>query len=137
MAATWYRLHQPDLGHGKNRPTMRNTSGSALSLSYPAAAPFALVLGYVAVVALFRRSGLFDLTYHVIVLVLIGVSFAGGTPFREIATAMLATMLVASIFAYLFGVGARDRSRADARRFRRRGAGLRGRAFPLNQGDAR
>jgi hypothetical protein len=104
---------------------MRNTSNNAISLSFPAAAPFALILGYVAVVALFRRSGLFDLTYHVIVLVLMGVSLAGASPFREIATAMLATILVASVFAHLFGVGARDSRRRDARRFLNRTATLR------------
>lgn len=116
---------------------MRNTSSTAITASYPAAAPFALVFGYVAVVALFRRSGLFDLTYHVIVLLLIGVSFAGGTPFREIATAMLATMLVASVFAYLFGVGQRDRRSIDARRFVRRAAGLRRATIATKPGDAR
>ncbi|MCC7046758.1 MAG: hypothetical protein IT562_08615 [Alphaproteobacteria bacterium] len=98
---------------------MRNSSGTALSLTYPAASPFALVFGYVAVVALFRRSGLFDLTYHVIVLVLIGISFGGGSPFREIATAMVTTILAASAFAYLFGVGTRARQPAEARRLRR------------------
>jgi hypothetical protein len=116
---------------------MRNSSSSAISLSYPAAAPFALVFGYVAIVALFRRSGLFDLTYHIIVLVLIGVSFAGGTPFREIATAMMATMLVASVFAYLFGVGTRDPRGQGARKFHDRTATLRRASGPPTPSDAR
>ena len=116
---------------------MRNSSNSAISLSYPAAAPFALVFGYVAIVALFRRSGLFDLPYHIIVLVLIGVSLAGGTPFREIATAMLATMLIASAFAYLFGVGTREPRGQGARKFHNRTATLRRASGPLTPSDAR
>ena len=96
-----------------------NKTSSSLSASLapwlPAGASLFLLVGYVAIVALFRRSGLFDFTYHAIVLVLMGFAIAGHTPFREIATAMLATMLVASVLSYLFGEGARDR-RAQARR---------------------
>jgi hypothetical protein len=116
---------------------MRNGSSSAVSLTYPAAAPFALLFGYVAIVALFRRSGLFDLTYHVIVLVLIGFSIGGGSPFREVATAMLATLLAASIFAYLFGVGTRDPRGQGARKFHRRTATLGRASGPPTPSDAR
>lgn len=115
---------------GSFQDTMRNGSSTALSIAYPAASPFAMVFGYVAVVALFRRSGLFDLTYHVIMLVLIGVSFGAGSPFREIATSMVVTMLVASVFAYLFGVGTRDRRLPQARRFRRHMTALKHAAGP-------
>ena len=90
---------------------------SSFSASFPAGAPFALIFGYVAIVAMFRRSGLFDLSYHAIVLVLIGFSLGAGAPFREIATAMLATMLAASVFAYLFGAGARDERANVGRKF--------------------
>ncbi len=92
-----------------------NSLSNGLASWLPAGTSLFLFVGYVAIVALFRRSGLFDFTYHAIVLVLMGFAMAAHTPFREIATAMLATMLIASVLSYLFGEGARDR-RAQARR---------------------
>ena len=92
-----------------------NSLSASLLPWLPAGTSLLLFVGYVAIVALFRRSGLFDFTYHAIVLVLMGFAMAANTPFREIATAMLATMLIASVLSYLFGEGARDR-RAQARR---------------------
>jgi len=83
----------------------------------PAGAPYALIFGYVGLVALARRERPFDLPFHVIVLLLIGFAVAGATPFREVATAMLTTLLVASTLAYLFGPGARDRRPASDRKF--------------------
>jgi membrane protein implicated in regulation of membrane protease activity len=92
---------------------MRNTS-SAASSALPVGSSLFLFLGYVLVVALFRRSGMFDIAYHVIVLVLMGFAVAGPTPFQEIATAMLATMLIATVVSYLFSEGPRDaRGRGD------------------------
>jgi hypothetical protein len=92
---------------------MRHSSAAASS-SLPAGSSLVLFLAYVLVVALFRRSGLFDFAYHAIVLVLMGFAVAGHTPFAEIATAMLATMLVATVVSYLFSEGPRDaRGRSD------------------------
>ncbi len=92
---------------------MRNTSAAA-STALPAGSSLVLFLAYVLIVALFRRSGMFDIAYHVIVLVLMGFAVAGHTPFQEIATAMLATMLIATVVSYLFSEGPRDaRGRGD------------------------
>lgn len=97
---------------------MRNTSAAATATALPAGSSLVLFLAYVLVVALFRRSGMFDLAYHVIVLVLMGFAVAGHTPFQEIATAMLATMLVATVISYLFSEGPRDARGRGERKFR-------------------
>ncbi|MGQ0676568.1 MAG: hypothetical protein ACT4N4_10855 [Rhodospirillales bacterium] len=96
---------------------MRNGSAAASS-ALPAGSSLVLFLGYVLVVALFRRSGMFDIAYHVIVLVLMGFAVAGHTPFQEIATAMLATMLIATVVSYLFSEGPRDPRGAADKKFR-------------------
>ncbi len=98
---------------------MRNTTAAtAASSALPAGSSLGLFLAYVLVVALFRRSGMFDIAYHVIVLVLMGFAIAGHTPFQEIATAMLATMLIATVVSYLFSEGPRDARARSERKYR-------------------
>jgi hypothetical protein len=103
---------------------MRNASAAASS-SLPAGSSLVLFVAYVLVVALFRRSGLFDVTYHAIVLILMGFAVAGHTPFAEIATAMLATMLIATVVSYLFSEGPRDARAQSDRKLRARVTGYR------------
>ena len=96
---------------------MRNTSSSTASSSLPAGTSLVLFVAYVLIVALFRRSGLLDVAYHAIVLVLMGFAAAGHTPFQEIATAMLATMLIATVASYLFSEGPRDARAQGPRKY--------------------
>lgn len=86
---------------------MREPAGTSLGAAAPMLGPVALVLGYVATVVAFHRARDFDLPFHIIVLILMGVMFGAPSPFREIATAMLATLLMASVFAHLLGLSGR------------------------------
>ncbi|MBL8703439.1 MAG: hypothetical protein JNM30_01275 [Rhodospirillales bacterium] len=88
-------------------------------------APAALVLGYAAVILLARRTQWFDLTFHVLVLLLIGVALGAGGPARALATAVLVTILAASLLALVFGTGTRSPGERDRRPFANRTATLR------------
>ena len=111
-----------------------NKTATAASTALPAGSSLILFVAYVLVVALFRRSGLFDITYHAIVLVLMGFAVAGHTPFQEIATAMLATMLIATVVSYLFSEGPRDQRALSPRKFRARAPILKHGASPVAAG---
>lgn len=87
--------------------------------------PVALVLGYAAAVLLARRTHWFDLTFHVLVLLLIGIALGAGGPARALATAVLTTILAASLLTHVFGTGTRSPGERDRRPFANRTATLR------------
>jgi hypothetical protein len=88
-------------------------------------APVALVLGYAAAVLLARRTQWFDLTFHVFMLLLMGVALGAGGPARALATALLATILAASALALMLRTGPRSPGERDRLPFANRTATLR------------
>ncbi len=100
-------------------------------------APLALVLGYAAIVVLARRTQWFDLTLHVLVLLLIGVALGAGGPARALATAALATVLAVSLLGLAFGTGSRSPGEHDRRPFVNRTATLRRPSGPPKPSVAR
>ena len=78
-------------------------------------APLALVLGYAVVVVLLHRGNWFDLTFHVLVLALLGLAFGTGGPAAALATALLATILLASLLKLVSGTGPRATRERDRR----------------------
>lgn len=99
--------------------------------------PVLLVLGYAAAVVLARRGNWFDLPFHVLVLLLMGVALGAGGPARALATALLATILAASLLGLAFGTGSRSPGEHDRRPFANRTATLRRPSGPPKPSVAR
>ena len=83
------------------------------------------MLGYAATILLARRAGWFDLTFHVLMLLLIGIALGVDGPARALAAAVLATVLAASLLALTFGTGSRNPDERERRPFANRTATLR------------
>lgn len=101
-----------------------------LSAPTPVLAPdllasLALVLGYALAVALTHRTGWFDLTFHLLVLLLIGLSLGPDSPARALATALLVTILAATVLGVLLGTGQRSPAEHARRPLANRTATLR------------
>jgi len=100
-------------------------------------APVALVLGYAGIVLLARRTQWFDLTFHILVLLLMGIALGAGGPARALSVAALATILATALLGLVFGTGARSPGERDRRPFANRTATLRRSFGPPKPGVAR
>lgn len=100
-------------------------------------APVALVLAYAGIILLARRTQWFDLTFHVFMLLLMGVALGAGCPARALAVAALTTILGTALLGLVFGTGSRSPGERDRRPFANRTATLRRPFGPPKPGVAR